>query len=57
MDDQDFHSKQRIKKWIEENCKDLYGDYSGEVDRDDIADLLLEFEKFLEQCEAERQKQ
>ena len=39
--------KDRIKKWLRDNDVSIWGSYDGEVDEDDIIDLLLDFEKFL----------
>ena len=39
--------KDRIKKWLRDNDVSIWGSYDGEVDEDDIIDLLLQFEKFL----------
>ena len=46
--DQDAQSKQRIKTWLHAVWHDYY------LHNDDVAALLLEFEKYLQACEAER---
>jgi hypothetical protein len=46
--DQDAQSKRRIKTWLHEVWHDYY------LYNDDVAALLLEFEKYLQACEAER---
>jgi hypothetical protein len=46
--DQDAQSKQRIKAWLHAVWHDYY------LHNDDVAALLLEFEKYLQACEAER---
>ena len=54
--DPDHWSKDRIKKWLRDNDMMVYGSYDGEVDEEDIIDLLLKFEKFLAECEVKRQR-
>ena len=49
MDDLDLYAKQRIAKWL----RDRY-DSGGSFE--DTPELLLDFEKFLAECEAERQR-
>ena len=47
--------KQRIAKWIHDY---VYFKYEEDgVDENDLEGLLLEFEKFLDECEVERQRQ
>ena len=46
--DQDAQSKQRIKTWLDNV------DFSAPWNRYALAVLLLEFEKYLQACEAER---
>ena len=55
-EDQDEHSRKRIKKWIQDTGVCMYGGRDGEVDDRDIEALLLRFEKFLAKCEVERQR-
>ena len=54
--DPDHWAKERAKKWLRDNDETLYGSYDGDVDEEDIIDLLLKFEKFLAGCEAKRQR-
>lgn len=51
-EDQDFHAKQRIARWIDDNASLVV----GEVDDHDVAKVLLAFWKYLNRCEEERQK-
>jgi hypothetical protein len=53
--DSDFYAKRRINRWLETNA-DVFGDYNGDVDIADLADLLLRFEKFLQTEELRRMK-
>ena len=48
-EDQDEHRRKRIAKWL----RDRY-DSGGSFE--DTPELLLDFEKFLAECEAERQR-
>jgi hypothetical protein len=53
--DMDAKRKQRIAKWIHDY---VYFKYEEDgVDENDLEGLLLEFEKFLDECEVERQRQ
>ena len=49
MDDLDLYAKQRIAKWL----RDRYDSGGG---FEDTPELLLDFEKFLAECEAERKR-
>ena len=55
--DFDVQRRKRIASWLEHNDVCLYGSYDGEVDNDDLAEVLLEFEKFLMEEEARRLQQ
>jgi hypothetical protein len=54
--DPDGWSRERIKKWLRDTDETLCGDYGGDVDEDDIIELLLKFEKYLAECEVKRQR-
>ncbi len=49
-EDQDEHRRKRIAKWL----RDRYDSGGG---FEDTPELLLDFEKFLAECEAERQRE
>lgn len=55
--DMDTQRKQRIAKWTNDKGVALFGDYNGEVDDADLKAILLDFWKFLDECEVERQRQ
>ncbi len=48
-EDSEYFSKKRIAKWIEDR-------WSFGEDLGDTAQVLLEFEQYLNECEAERQR-
>ena len=52
--DTDMQRKKRIAAWYKDSNA-LYGDYNGEVDKDDVEGLLLAFEHQLMKWEVERQ--
>ncbi len=54
MVDMDADRKRRIAKFLEDNVNFVNEDV---VRRQDIAELLLRFEQYLDKCEAERQRE
>ena len=54
VDDQEYHIKQRIAKWLKTQPR-IYGDYYGGTEDEDIEDLMLRFYRQLAVWEAERQ--
>ena len=53
MIDIDLHRKKRIANWLASNAKEFYGIPDSPISHEE---LLLMFEKYLGDCEEERQK-
>ena len=53
-EDQDEHSRKRIKKWISNY---VVPNYENGVDENDLDEILMDFEKFLMEEEARRLQQ
>lgn len=53
--DPEHNIKLRIHNWLMNEDPHIYGDYNGNVNSDDLEELLLKFHRQLAVWEAERQ--